>query len=71
MLANVDLHLRVNPGDDHRNLGLVEVECDGIEVAPHQKIACHSGGRQVRAHITSVSRRGENVPHVYADAVTG
>jgi hypothetical protein len=69
MLANVDLHLRVNPGDAHRNLGLVLVECVGPQVLPHQDIECLAGGRQVRAHITSVRRDGAHLPHVYADTV--
>ncbi|MBV9828853.1 MAG: hypothetical protein JO001_24770 [Alphaproteobacteria bacterium] len=69
MLAKVDLHLRLNPGDEHRNFGVVGVECDGPEVAPYQDIACHASGLDLRAHITSVHRHGNHVPHVYADAM--
>ena len=71
MLANVDLHLRVYPTDDHRNLGIVSVECDGPEVAPYQDIEYHAAGLDLRAHITSVHRHGNHVPHVYADAMAG
>jgi hypothetical protein len=70
MIAKVDLHLRMSLGEEHRNLGVVEVECDGPEVAPHQDIACHADGRAVRAHVTSVHQHGDHLPHAYADAMT-
>jgi hypothetical protein len=69
MIANIDLHLRIFPTDEHRNLGVVAVECDAPDVAPHQDIACRASGRRLRAHITSVRRCGDHIPHVYADAV--
>ena len=70
MIITVDLHLRSSPEDEHRNLGLVAVEHDGNCVAPHDDIACLTGDRLVRAHITSVRQQGDHLPHVYADEVT-
>ena len=69
MRAKVDLHLRASPMSDHRNLGVITVEHDGLTVRPHQDIRCRAAGRRLRAHITSVRRCGDHVPHVYADAV--
>jgi thymidine phosphorylase len=70
MIITVDLHLRTNPQDEHRNLGLVAVEHDGNRVAPHDDIACVAGDRLVRAHITAVRQQGDHLPHVYADEVS-
>jgi len=69
MFINVDLHLRVDPGEAHRNLGLVVIESDGPLVQPHHDIACCAGGRAVKAHVTSVRRRRDRLPHVYADTI--
>lgn len=70
MILSVDLHLRSSLEDEHRNLGLVAIEHDGNRLAPHDDIACVSGDRVVRAHITSVSQQGDHLPHVYADEVS-
>lgn len=69
MIVSVDLHLRSNPADDHRVYGLVLVELDGNQLAPHQEIACCIDGRLVRAQITSLHQRGSHLPRVYADEV--
>ena len=69
MILNVDLHLRANPSDDHRALGMVSVELDGAALAPHQEIAMRADGRRVRAQITSIHQHGSHLPRVYADEI--
>jgi hypothetical protein len=69
MILSVDLYLRSSPHDEHRALGLVAVEHDGNRLAPHDDIACVTGDRLVRAHITAVRQQGDHLPHVYADEV--
>lgn len=69
MISKVDLHFRSSPAEDHRSLGLVEVEHDGATPAPHQDIVCLLGQRRITARITSIHQRGGHLPHVYADAV--
>lgn len=69
MIVSVDLHLRSSPAGDHRALGLVLVELDGTQLAPHQEIACCIDGRRVRARIDSLHRTGGHLPRVYADEV--
>jgi hypothetical protein len=67
MITAVDLHLRSNPAGDHRALGMVSIEADGAQLAPHQEIALRIDGRRVRAQITSLHQRGSHLPRVYAD----
>ncbi|HEX3952551.1 MAG TPA: hypothetical protein VHW90_03190 [Stellaceae bacterium] len=69
MKINVDLHLRSNPGEEHRTLGMVAVEHEGPQIAPHADIACQTAGREIHAHITSVHQHGDHLPHVYADTL--
>ena len=69
MIVNVDLHLRASQSDDHRPLGMAEVELAGSHLAPHQEIACWVDGRRLRAEITSLHQRGAHLPRVYADAI--
>jgi hypothetical protein len=67
MAIKVDLHLRSNPADDHRTLGMVAVEVGGAQLAQHQEIALSVDGRPVRAQITSLHQRSGHLPRVYAD----
>jgi hypothetical protein len=69
MIITVDLHLRSSQRDEHHNMGLMAVELDETDLAPHQDLAFASGGRLVRAHITSIRQQGDHLPHVYADEV--
>ena len=67
MLEKVDLHFRSSPLGEHRNFGLISIEHEGPELEPHQLISCRLGEREIRAHITSISRHGDHLPHVYAE----
>ena len=69
MIVSVDLHFRSSPADEHRNLGVVEVEHGGPALEPYQEITYRAGDRQVRAQVTAIRARPEHLPHVYADGV--
>ena len=68
MITKVDLHLRLHPLDEHRSLGLVEIEHDGPRLAPYENIVTRvAGGRRIRGHVTSIHERAGHLPHVYVD----
>ena len=69
MILNVDLHLRPSLAEEHRSLGVIEVETSGPRLAPYQDITYRFAGREMRAHVTSIRQRPDHLPHVYADEV--
>lgn len=69
MISKIELHLRSSAIGQHRRLGTVTVEHDGARLAPHDDIEYWHAGRRVRAWITSLHQRGDQLPCVYADEV--
>lgn len=67
MKEQVELHLRSHPLGSHRNLGLVAVEHEEPDLHPAGQIVCEADGRRLQAHVTSIHKRGDHLPHVYAD----
>ena len=69
MLLKIDLHLRSDRAQEHRHLGVIAVEHQGPQIGPYDDITYGIAGSRVRAQVTSLHRRGNRVPEVYADAV--
>ena len=69
MISKVNLHFRTSPLDQHRTLGVVDVEHAGPHLAPYQEITFCRLGRHVTAHVTAIRQAADRLPHVYADAV--
>ncbi len=69
MISKVDLHLRSQPAEEHRSLGVVAVEHEGPRLALRQSFACWAEGRRVGGRVTSIHVRPGRLPHIYADEV--